>query len=148
MPSPFDPWLARWSLTPDGAARRTHSSDLLPVRWLGESGQRQAAMLKLARSDEERRGAGLMAFWQGDGAARVLAVSKDGAALLLERVSGPRSLTALVHAGHDDEATRLLCAVAARLHRPRSATLPPLLPLSDTDSASFLHSRACTVGKA
>ncbi|MGX9687794.1 aminoglycoside phosphotransferase family protein [Deinococcus wulumuqiensis] len=148
MPSPFDPWLARWSLTPDGAARRTHSSDLLPVRWLGESGQRQAAMLKLARSDEERRGAGLMAFWQGDGAARVLAVSKDGAALLLERVSGPRSLTALVHAGHDDEATRLLCAVAARLHRPRSGTLPPLLPLSDTDSASFLHSRAYTVGKA
>lgn len=137
MPSPFDPWLARWSLTPDGAARRTHSSDLLPVRWLGESGQRQAAMLKLARSDEERRGAGLMAFWQGDGAARVLAVSEDGAALLLERVSGLRSLTALVHAGHDDEATRLLCAVAARLHRPRSGTLPPLLPLSDWFRALF-----------
>ena len=112
MSAPFTPWLTRWSLTPDGEPLRTHSSDLLPVRWNGQ-GADQAAMLKLARSEEERRGAGLMRFWQGDGAARVLAVSGDGAAPLLERVSvsGPRSLTALVHAGHD-EATRLLCAAA------------------------------------
>ena len=61
MSAPFIPWLTRWSLTPDGEPLCTHSSDLLPVRWLGESGQRQAAMLKLARSDEERRGAGLLA---------------------------------------------------------------------------------------
>ncbi|MFB0639255.1 aminoglycoside phosphotransferase family protein [Deinococcus radiodurans] len=127
---PFTPWLTRWHLTPDGEPLRTHGSDLLPVLWHGQ-GEGQAAMLKLARSEEERRGAGLMQFWQGDGAARVLAVSEDGAALLLERVSGCRSLTALVHAGHDDEATRLLCAAAARLHRPRPGPLPPLLPLAD-----------------
>ena len=136
MSAPFIPWLTRWSLTPDGEPLCTHSSDLLPVLWHGPEGE-QAAMLKLARSEEERRGAGLMRFWQGDGAARVLALSEDGAALLLERLSGPRSLTALVHAGEDDEATRILCAAAAKLHRPRPGPLPPLLPLSDWFRALF-----------
>jgi streptomycin 6-kinase len=116
-------WLARWDLVPDGAAINTPSSLLLPVRHHGEP-----AMLKIAREEEERRGGRLMAWWDGDGAARVLA--QDEQALLLERAMGPRSLAAMVAAGVDDEATRILCAVAGRLHAPRRGPPPELVPLS------------------
>jgi streptomycin 6-kinase len=118
-----DAWLARWELVPDGEAITTPSSLLLPVRQRG-----QPAMLKIAREEEERRGGRLMAWWDGDGAARVLA--HDDYALLLERATGPRSLTAMVAAGDDDEASRILCAVATRLHVPRGRPPPELLPLS------------------
>lgn len=79
--SAFAPWLARWSLTPDGAPFETGYSRslLLPVRRDGA-----AAMLKLATAPEERRGAGLMAWWAGDGAAAVLEHRDE--ALLLERL--------------------------------------------------------------
>ena len=116
-------WLARWDLVPDGAAIATPSSLLLPVRHRG-----QPAMLKIAREEEERRGGRLMAWWDGDGAARVLA--HDEPALLLERATGPRSLAAMVAAGADDEASRILCATAARLHAPRRGPPPELMPLS------------------
>ena len=118
-----DPWLARWDLVPDGEAITTPSSLLLPVRHCG-----QPAMLKIARAEEERRGGRLMAWWDGCGAARVLA--HDEGALLLERIAGPRTLAAMVAAGDDDEASRILCAVAARLHAPRRGPPPELVPLS------------------
>jgi streptomycin 6-kinase len=116
-------WLARWDLVLDGEAITTPSSFLLPVRHHGEP-----AMLKIAREEEERRGGRLMAWWDGDGAARVLA--HDDQALLLERATGPRTLVAMVAAGADDEASRILCAVAARLHAPRRGRPPELAPLS------------------
>jgi streptomycin 6-kinase len=47
-------------------------------------------MLKVAFNQEEREGSALMAWWNGDGAARVLA--HDAEALLLERAQGSRSL--------------------------------------------------------
>jgi streptomycin 6-kinase len=68
-----------------------------------------------------------MCWWDGDGAARVLA--QDGAALLLERATGERSLVAMAGDGRDDEASRILCAVAARLHAPRGGPPPELIPL-------------------
>jgi streptomycin 6-kinase len=119
----FDRYLKRWNLTRDGIPIVTHSSDLLPVRQDG-----RPAMLKIVREAEERRGASLMTWWDGDGAARVLA--HDGEAVLLERATGPRSLTAMARAGADDEASRILCDVAARLHAPRDRPLPDLIPLS------------------
>lgn len=119
----FDAYLARWALTPDGAPIHTHSSSLLPVR----RGNRPA-MLKIAREAEERRGGLLMAWWAGDGAARVLA-HEDGA-LLMERALGPSSLSGMVRQGRDDEASRIICRVAARLHAPRGAP-PPLIPLGE-----------------
>jgi len=85
-------------------------------------------MLKIAREEEERRGGRLMAWWDGDGAARVLA--QDDHALLLERATGPRTLAAMVAAGADDDASRILCAVAGRLHAPRRGPPPELVPLS------------------
>ncbi|HET6222565.1 MAG TPA: aminoglycoside phosphotransferase family protein, partial [Dongiaceae bacterium] len=115
--------LARWDLVPDGEPIETPSSLLLAVRHNGVP-----AMLKIAREDEERRGGALMAWWDGDGAAKVLA--QHGPALLLERAAGLCSLAAMVADGQDDEASRILCAVAGRLHAPRPGPPPELVPLT------------------
>ena len=116
-------WLSRWDLVPDGEPVTTPSSLLLPVRH-----NDQPAMLKIAREEEERRGGRLMAWWDGDSAARVLA--HDDHALLLERATGSRTLAAMVAAGGDDEASRILCTVADRLHASRRGPPPELVPLS------------------
>jgi streptomycin 6-kinase len=85
-------------------------------------------MLKIATEHEERRGGAVMVWWNGDGAARVLA--HNGDALLLERASGARSLIEMAKSGADDEASRILCAVAAKLHRARPIPPPALVPLA------------------
>ena len=120
----FAPYLARWDLVPDGKAMLTHSSRLLPVLHRGEK-----AMLKIAVEAEEKRGGLLMVWWDGDGAARVL--QHEGDALLLERATGQRSLEAMARDGRDDEASRIICAVAARLHEPRGALPSNLVPLEE-----------------
>lgn len=120
----FDPYLSRWNLIPDGVPITTHTSRLLPVRH-SSSG----AMLRLSFNQEERWGGALMEWWDGDGAARVLA--RDDNALLLERAEGVRSLAEMARDGRDDEACRILCAVAERLHAPRLTPLPELLPLRE-----------------
>ncbi len=120
--APFQTHLRRWSLTPDGDPIVTPSSRLLAVRQRGVP-----AMLKIALEKEERFGSGLMVWWDGDGAASVLA--HDGDALLMERATGTRSLETLARAGEDDEASRIICAIADRLHAPRSKALPELIPL-------------------
>lgn len=112
----FADHLARWNLVADGAPVATSTSLLLPVRRAGKP-----AMLKIACEAEERRGGRLMAWWNGDGAARVLA--EDDGVLLLERATGPRSLAAMARSAQDDEATRILCRTTKRLHRP--GTSPP-----------------------
>jgi streptomycin 6-kinase len=120
----FDFYLARWGLTPDGAPIITHSSNLLPVR-CGEA----PAMLKIAVAPEERRGAALMVWWNGEGAARVLA--HDGDALLMERAIGEDSLVEMARNGRDDQANRILSEVAAKLHAPKDYPPPStLVPLS------------------
>ncbi len=116
--------LARWDLVPDGEPIERPSGLLLAVRHNGVP-----AMLKIAREEEERRGAALMTWWGGEGAATVLA--RHDEALLLERATGPCSLAALVADGRDDEASRILCEVAVRLHAPRPGSPPPdLVPLT------------------
>ncbi|MCD0174970.1 phosphotransferase [Deinococcus sp. 14RED07] len=115
-----DRYLRRWNLTPDGEARRTPSSDLQPVVWQG-----RPAMLKVARSAEERRGNDLMVWLEGEGAARVY--HHGGAALLMERLESAPDLAALALGGQDDAATRILCGAAAGVHRDRPS-LPPDLP--------------------
>jgi streptomycin 6-kinase len=120
----FAPWMARWGLQPDGAPIVTPSSKLLPVRRAGE-----AAMLKAAMHPEEIAGHALMDWWGGQGAARLLAA--EGDAVLLERVTGPRSLEAMAGRGQDDETMRVLCGAAAALHAPRPASIPAtLVPLA------------------
>lgn len=118
----FASYLVRWHLEVDGEAFATRTSRLLPVR----SGGRPA-IIKIAHEEEERLGGLLMTWWDGDGAARVLA--QDADALLLERAEGRRSLTEMARGGADDAATGILCAVAARLHAPRNTPRPTLVPL-------------------
>lgn len=121
-PRMFDAYLSRWGLDPDGEPVATHSSALLPVRRNG-----LPMMLKVAREAEERAGARLMVWWNGDGAARVLEHAGD--AVLMERALGAGSLAAMARGGRDDEASRILCAAAARLHAPRDRPPSTLVPL-------------------
>jgi streptomycin 6-kinase len=123
LPSAFRHHLERWALTPDGAPIVTATSRLLPVRRRGA-----AAMLKVAIIDEERTGNLLMRWWDGQGAARVLAQADD--AILLERAEGGCSLADLARGRQDDAASRIICAVLAQLHAPRARPAPPLVPLT------------------
>lgn len=121
---PFAAWLDRWTLLPDGVPILTFGCSLLPVRH-GDT----PAMLKIAHESEERLGAELMVWWNGRGAAPVLA--HEGEALLMERAMGTRSLDDLSRSGAvgDDEACRTLCEAIALLHAPRPETPPALIPL-------------------
>lgn len=119
-PPVFDRHLAYWRLTPDGDPLVTHSSTLLPVRRDGAP-----AMLKIAHEADEKFGWLLMRWWDGEGAARVL--EHDADALLLERAQGTSSLAEFARNGRDEEATRIACAVIARLHAPRPKAPPELL---------------------
>jgi streptomycin 6-kinase len=82
-------------------------------------------MLKVANGEEERRGGSLMVWWDGEGAAEVFAA--EDPAILMERLSGSHSLAAMAEGGEDDEATRILCRTAMRLHAPRAAAPPATL---------------------
>ena len=120
----FSDYLQRWTLTQDGDPIITHSSRLLPVCRGGVP-----AMLKVETTAEESRGGAVMAWWNGRGAARVLA--HEGDALLLERAVAGISLANFARAGRDDEATRIICAAVAELHAPRSLPPPDLVSLTE-----------------
>jgi streptomycin 6-kinase len=130
----FETWIDRWALVADGPPIHTAYSDLLPVVRDGAP-----AMLKIARTGEERRGASLMIWYAGDGAARVL--ESDGPALLLERTTGTVSLADMSARGFDDEAARILCATVGRLHAPRPGAIPPDLVPLDTWFRALTSSR-------
>jgi streptomycin 6-kinase len=108
-----------WHLTPDGDPIVTSNSYLLPVR------QGSAlAMLKVAIDVDERRGSFLMSWWDGNGAAIVMARADD--AVLLERAEGNRSLIELTRHGQDDQATQIICETISRLHLPHAGPMPEL----------------------
>ena len=121
-PTLVAPYFTRWSLVPDGEPIVTHSSHLLPVRR-----DDRPLMLKVPLGSEERAGARLMVWWEGEGAACV--VEHDDGVTLLEKATGERSLAVMARSGEDDEASRIMCAVAARLHAPKNRPLPELVPL-------------------
>lgn len=117
----FNDYLKRWNLTRDGEPIITHSSQLLPVNYQGNK-----AMLKIALSAEECWGAKLMVWWNGKGAARVF-IHEDNA-LLMERTVDSNSLAEKARHGYDDEASQIICSVAAKLHAKKDNP-PELLPL-------------------
>lgn len=125
--------IARWHLTEDGAPFCTHSSVLQAVRHRGKP-----AMVKVALCAEESRGVAALYWWAGEGAVRVLAHHAD--TVLLERACGVRSLADMARTGQDSAASRIICAVAARLHAPRPRPLPELVPLSCRFASLFAAS--------
>src|SRR5580698_5334725 len=90
--SMFDKYLQQWDLTIDGDPFATRSGNLLPVRQ-----GCVPAMLKISQATEEQAGSRLMVWWNGDGAAPVLA--HDDKALLMVRAQGLGSLTQMVKLG-------------------------------------------------
>lgn len=134
----FAPYTRKWKLTVDGEPIHAHSSDLLPVLRNGNP-----AMLKIARTAEERRGNMLMAWWDGNGSARVL--EHDGPALLMERATGQVSLAEMAKSARDDEATRILCQVTARLHSHGGGCSIEVEPLSTWFSELLAASAAGAV---
>ena len=122
MTAALDHILAQWRLTPDGEVITTHSSILLPVRR-----DAQLAMLKLPQHPEERESISVLPWWEGMGAARALAY--NGEAILMERLAEEPSLAAMARQGDDDEATRIICDVIAKLHAPRNHPPPAPIPL-------------------
>ncbi len=112
----------RWGLHADGVPFATPTSRLLAVVMDGAP-----AMLKLALYEDERRGGGLLEWWAGVGAARVMA--REGQAILIEKATGPMCLGRMSREGGDDEACAVLCDVAAGLHERRGRHWPDLVPL-------------------
>ncbi len=121
---PFQDYLTRWQLTPDGEPIVTSTSHLLPVLH-----DYSPAILKIALVPEEKRGGGVMRWWNGNGAAKVRAL--EGDAVLLERATGGGSLAEMARDGRDDEACRIICGVVSALHLPRQPPAPPVTPLTD-----------------
>ncbi len=124
--------LDRWSLHTDGDLFATRTGFLQPVH----TASGEAAILKISHSPEERFGAEMMAWWGGQGAAKVLA--HEGDALLLERATGERSLAAMARGGQDDEATQIICTAAAALHGCRGTRPQGLTPLEVRFRSLFL----------
>ncbi len=122
LPPKVREFLVEWYLVPDGPLLTTHSSWVLPVRH-----EDSPAVLKVARIPDEQSGYRLMAWWDGQGAAKVFASSAG--ALLMERAAGTSDLAKMAWSGQDEEACRILCDTAARLHAPRLGLLPELHPL-------------------
>lgn len=117
----FSPWIKRWNLVRDGASIVTDfGNHLLPV-----ISYSAPAMLKIAVAEEEIRGAELLEWYGGAGAAAVLA--REGEALLMERALGARDLAQMARSGEDDAASTALCACASRLHAPRALSPPSFL---------------------
>ncbi|WP_342629430.1 aminoglycoside phosphotransferase family protein [Nguyenibacter vanlangensis] len=117
-------YLSEWGLTEDGRPAVTATSYLFPVVHAGTQ-----AILKISADTDECRGNALMAWWDGSGAAPV--INHDRNAILLERAMGPGSLAQLSLAGDDDDATRVICVVAAQLHSHKAPCTPDILPLED-----------------
>lgn len=111
MPGDDVPALARaWGLTVEGPERRTFSGTVCFVRRGSEH-----FVLKLPRAEgDETNAPAVLGHFDGQGAVRLIAA--DGPAHLVERAMPGEPLTDLVLSGRDDEATAIVCAVAARLH--------------------------------
>jgi len=87
-------------------------------------------MLKIALSKEEERGNSLMTWWNGQGAAPVFL--HEGPAVLMERALGQNSLIHMAKNNQDEQATKIICAAAQKLHGIKNKNPPPsLTSLSD-----------------
>ncbi|MGA5557679.1 APH(6)-I family aminoglycoside O-phosphotransferase [Streptomyces lavendulocolor] len=102
--------LDRWELERDGALGSGEASLVVPVR--RADGTRAALKLQMPREETTAALIGLRA-WNGNGIVRLLDHDPESSAMLLERLDGSRTLASVPD---DDEATRTLAGLMARLH--------------------------------
>jgi len=123
--------LDRWAVHKTGEIVITPSSWLVPGLWCDRN-----VMLKVARIAEEARGGQVFAWWAGTagtaGAAAAVVYEVTDQAILMDRASGQRDLTAMCRAGLDDEVIGILCETIASLHDvPDTSPAPAdVVPLS------------------
>jgi streptomycin 6-kinase len=126
--------MIRWSLTKSTPIAETPRSWIFRV----EQNGRNFAVLKILKPSvaiEEGRGARLMNWYGGDGAATIFDIHGD--TIFMEWLDGG-TLGDAARSGHDDEATIAICTVVASLHRPRADPAPDgLLPLRERFEALF-----------
>jgi streptomycin 6-kinase len=134
--------MIRWSLTKSTPVAETAMSWIFRV----EQNGRNFAALKILKSlaaEEERRGALLMNWYGGEGAATIFDMHGD--TIFMEWLDGG-PLGDPVRAGKDDEATIAIATLVASLHRPRADAPAGLQPLRerfqtlfDTDVRTWPH---------
>ena len=119
--------MIRWSLTKSTPVVETATSWIFRVE---QNGRNFAALkiLKPLASEEERRGALLMNWYGGEGAATIFDMHGD--TIFMEWLDGG-TLGDPVRAGRDDEGTIAIATVVANLHRPRADAPAGLEPLRD-----------------
>ncbi|WP_297107305.1 aminoglycoside phosphotransferase family protein [uncultured Devosia sp.] len=117
--------MIRWSLTKSVPVAETPRSWVFRVE---QNGRNFAAIkiLKPAVSLEEGRGARLLSWYGGDGAATVFDIHGD--TIFMEWLDGG-TLGDAVRAGRDEEASIALAGVVGNLHRPREDAPDDLEPL-------------------
>ena len=134
--------MIRWSLTKSTPVAETATSWIFRVE---QNGRNFAALkiLKPLAAAEERRGAALMNWYGGEGAATIFDMHGD--TIFMEWLDGG-TLGDPVRAGKDDEGTIAIATVVASLHRPRADAPAGLEPqrdrfqaLFDTDVRSWPH---------
>jgi streptomycin 6-kinase len=146
--------MIRWSLTKSTPIADSQSSAIFRV----EQNGRNFAVLKILKplaAEEERRGAALMNWYGGEGAATIFDIHGD--TIFMEWLDGG-TLGEAVRAGHDDDSTIALAPLVAGLLRPRADVPADLLELRprfqtlfDTDvrqwphTARDLYARACGI---
>lgn len=146
--------MIRWSLTKSTPIADSQNSAVFRV----EQNGRNFAVLKILKpvaAEEERRGAALMNWYGGEGAATIFDIHGD--TIFMEWLDGG-TLGDAVRSGHDDESTIALATLVAGLHRPRAGAPEHLLDLRprfqalfDTDvrqwphTARDLYARACGI---
>jgi streptomycin 6-kinase len=98
-----------------------------------------AAMLKVLKpASDEGNAAGLLRYYDGHGAVRLYEAQAN--ALLLERVSGQRSLVAMAIGGGDAQAAEILAETVRKLHGRRPGQLPSgLTPLRQSFASLYDH---------
>ncbi len=149
-------WLRRWRLRPDGDPITTASSTLMPVRT--EDGE--PAMLKLAHTEEEvaRRRPARRAR---RARRRPRARARTARRCCSSAPPADRDLVRMAEGGEDDEATRIICDAADRIHAASAAVLgsddpPELVDLptwfrhlfAEADALGRFHRRGADVAAA
>jgi streptomycin 6-kinase len=135
--------LIRWSLTKSTPVAETPRSWIFRVE---QNGRNFAALkiLKPLAAQEEGRGARLLQWYEGDGAATVF--DTHGDTIFMEWLDS-KTLADPARNGRDEEATIAFSSVVLNLHRPRPSAPPEdLQPLRerfqslfDTDVRAWPH---------